>query len=287
MKLNLSDILTNWHEMPLDEQPKLIKTFTAGLNHETHLVQSANKQYVLKLFQQAEPRAITVQRWAADHGLAPEIFYANQRRDIVLMDYLATETINRSDINQNTLKMLATALRRLHELPGSELADDIGQFDLLEFCKTYLKQIDASDTLSQQIYTQLLPVLTIFTQDNTPYCICHNDLVTANCFVVGDAQKQKALFIDWEYAQLHNPWFDLTAIIYYFELSADEAQFFLNQYRNGWASKFGTPIEVAAQISLLWGDMLWHLARGGWSAWPNLEKKLADLRQLALKLELI
>jgi thiamine kinase-like enzyme len=286
MDKKLSNILSNWQQLPLDEQPKFIRTFTAGLNHQTHLVQSGSKQYVLKLFEQPEPSAITVQRWAANHGLAPEIFFANADRDIALMDYVGNATIGRSDISQSTLKSIATALRQLHDLPSSELSMDVGKFDLIQFCETYLKQIETSDTLSPKIHKQLLPALNIFLDDKTQPCICHNDLVTANCFLLENVSEQSVVFIDWEYAQLHNPWFDLAAIIYYCELTPDETQLFLDNYHSGWGDKLATPLEVAAQSSLLWGDMLWHLARGGWSAWPNLEKKFTDLRRLALKLDI-
>ena len=286
MNKNLLDALSNWQEMPLDGQPRLIKTFTAGLNHATHLIQADSKQFVLKLFEQAEPGAITAQQWAANQGLAPRIIFANPRNDIILMDYVGSATITRSDINQNTLKLLATALRQLHDSPTSKLINDVGEFNLIKFCEIYLKQIETSDTVSPQIHKLLIPALNVFMQDETQFCICHNDLVTANCFLTGTAPQQNALFIDWEYAQLNNPWFDLAAIIYYFELRPDEVQEFLNYYQGGWATKVGTSIEVVSQISLLWGDMLWHLARGGWDAWPNLENKLADLRQLALRMEI-
>lgn len=286
MTIKLTEALNNWREMPLDQPPEVVKTFTAGLNHQTHLIQSGSTQFVLKLFQQAEPNAIAAQQWATKHGLAPRIVYANQSSDIVLMEFVTSNTITHSDITHDTLKLLAMALRKLHDLPTSELARKIGHFDLKQFCETYLKQVDQPDTLSPKIHAQLLPALNTFIHDNTPHCICHNDLVTANCFVAGTVAQPKAFFIDWEYAQIHNPWFDLAAIIYYFKLTADQSKDFLNHYRDGWACQFEAPISVAAQISLLWGDMLWHLARGDWNSWPDLQKKLADLRQLALKLDI-
>jgi thiamine kinase-like enzyme len=110
----------------------------------------------------------------------------------------------------------------------------------------------------------------VFEHDNTAWCVCHNDLVAANCFVI----EQQAQFIDWEYARRHNPWFDLAAIVVYLRLDDRQANWFLQHYRGDWSACKDEPIYHAAQCALLWGDILWHLARFGESFWPELRQKL-------------
>jgi thiamine kinase-like enzyme len=105
--------------------------------------------------------------------------------------------------------------------------------------------------------------------------------VKANCFINGET----AQFIDWEYADLHNPWFDLAAIIYYFALNDDQSRTLIAAYNNDWEIKVSEPIFYAAQIALLWCDMLWHLDKFGRDYWSKLGKKRSRIYRLALHLD--
>jgi len=67
---------------------------------------------------------------------------------------------------------------------------------------------DAPDSMISW-HTLLTPLINEFCQDPTPLVFCHNDLVKENCLF--DAQQ--AWLIDWEFAQLNNPWFDLGSIV--------------------------------------------------------------------------
>ena len=133
-----------------------------------------------------------------------------------------------------------------------------------------------------ELKSSLVFIFTLFLNDETQWCLCHNDLVQDNCFIV----KQRSLFIDWEYSQRNNPWFDLAAIIYYFQLDIRQSMFFLNAYRPTWESKVTKSIYYTSQCALLWADILWHLARSNGEAWPHLENKMDDLKSLAKRLNI-
>lgn len=263
--------------MYLDAKPEFQKVFEDGLNHDVALInggfQGIKKQHVLKCFSAPHSSAINSQDWASKLGVAPDIHYADPDSTYCVMDYLKADSISPESLSSKDLSAIAQALNGVHSAPIPEFATTTGIFDLLKFCGAYLQTAgERAQTLHQQIITPL----NSFVNDTTPMSFCHNDLVVGNCFVVnGQAQ-----FIDWEYAQLHNPWFDLAAIIYYLQLDNKQAAAFLDNYEAGWSVFVGTSVFYTSQLSLLWADMLWHLAKFGPDFWPRLEVKLNDLEQL-------
>lgn len=273
--------LNNWQDMPIEEKPTLIKTFAAGLNHETYLISSNDQKAVLKLFSEPSYSAITMQKFASAYKIAPEVYYVNKDFDLALLEYINSETVT-ENLSSQDLISLAKALRKLHSLTAPNISSQLGNFDLLAFYDSYLAAIPTKDSLAHRIHEQIQPIIIMYLNDTTQWCLCHNDLVQENCFIF----NQNALFIDWEFAQQNNPWFDLAAIIYYFHLDIRQSTFFLNAYQPTWESKVTKSIYTSSQVALLWADMLWHLARSKGDAWPDLKNKLDDLSRLAKQLNI-
>ena len=265
-QITLEEVLQHWPDWGLSEKPQVQTSFTAGLNHATTSILSADETLVVKLFTTPNTVAVQAQQWAAEHDLAPRIRYCDPDYRYCLMDAMNSTTLSPKQIEHSELISLAQALSRLHDADVPESED----FDLLSFCNEYLTS--AGDRAAN-IHQSLLPALQLFVDDTTPWCFCHNDLVAANCFVVDD----QAQFIDWEYAMRHNPWFDLAAIIFYLRLSDEQALLFLKHYRDDWAARLNSDIFHTAHCALLWGDMLWHLAKFGESYWPELEMKMQQV----------
>lgn len=263
----LAKALENWQSWGLAE-PHLIKQFNNGLNHHAGLIQSDNKLYVLKVFEHSAQQAIQAQQWAAQLDIAPAIHFFDD--STLIMDYVESTDTNNDDKHLT----LANTLSRLH----SASVQQTEPFDLLNFCQLYLA---SADNELQKKHDRLLPILNTFINDATPWCFCHNDLVVDNCLFYSRSY-QTATLIDWEYAQYHNPWFDLAAIVYYFKLSEQQAADFLEHYQAGWSTHQNKPIFYASQISLLWGDVLWHAAKFGSAYKPQLQKKLSDIEKLLL-----
>lgn len=272
----LAKHLDNWRDWGLGEQPSLLKTFNSGQNHHTGLIQSLDRNYILKIFNHSFAKAISTQQWASKIALAPLIIFAKD--NVAVFQYETNIWEQTKHIEKADLNKITAALTALHQQPFKEL-EHLGRFNLLSFCDTYLTNTDA---LTHAWHQSLMPALKVFIDDPTPWCFCHNDLVKENCLI----QKDRALFIDWEFAQSHNPWFDLAAIIYYFDLNQAQSIELLEHYQDGWGHKMQDPIFYAAQIAILWGDLLWNLSRSGMDYRVNNEYRFRQLRGLALKLEI-
>ncbi|RBP53692.1 phosphotransferase [Arenicella xantha] len=274
----LSQRLKHWKDWGLAGQPRVLEYFTAGQNHTAALVEANQQQWVVKLFDHSFDIAVSAQSWAAEQQIAPPIVYANN--DLAVMTYVAARPFETAD-----LARLAHTLGTLHQSTNTELS----RFDFMSFCNQYLATADA---LTKQQHRTLLPVLQQFIDDPTPWCPCHNDLVRSNCLFT----NERAWLIDWEYAMQHNPWFDLAAIILYFELDTKQSTRFLNAYSSAylnsgssqdsldWAAKIDQPIFQAAQLALLWGDLLWHLNKYGNHYRVDNPKRFKLLAHLAANL---
>lgn len=277
----LNQVLNEWQKMPFDQKPRLLKTFTAGLNHETHLLRVGDQKVVFKLFSHSQHDAIEAQIWANRIGVAPRVIHANFEENFAVFQYIDTATLSTETVSNSELECIAAGLSKLHT--STEPLSSVGDFEIIDFCELYLNNTIKNNSFIQNIHKQNLPILEMFRNDNTAWTNCHNDLVAENCFVV----NRRAQFIDWEYAKQHNPWFDLAAIIYYLKLDAESAKLFLSNYRNGWGKHFDSDIYYSSQCALLWGDMLWHLDHYGEGCWMSLLSKWANLQDLAHKLDII
>lgn len=275
-------ILADWHEwqkagLAIDAPPIFQKVFDDGVNHDVALIsinhRRSEDQQVLKCFAAEHSNAISAQRWANQLGISPKVSYADSDFTYCLMDYIREKPISPDSISSADVSAIAKSLSITHNASIPEFAIPLGMFDLLGF---YEKSLLVVDSQAKKLHKKMETPIREFISDTTPMCFCHNDLVAGNCFVI-DGQAQ---FIDWEYSQLNNPWFDLAAIIYYQQLDNKDAAEFLDDYQAGWSVFVGTSIFYTSQLCLLWGDMLWHLAKFGPEFWPRLVVKLNDLERL-------
>lgn len=260
---HLETYLEQWHEWGLHAKPTLIRVFTEGKNHTTALIKSGQSDLVLKVFNHSFDQAVNAQKTAYHHGaIAPKVLFAE--KPIAVMEFVQS--------SQPNIGGLAKALSRLHCINISESKP----FDLKGFYSDYLT---TADETVRAWNTQLVRLIDEFIDDPTPCCFCHNDLVVENCM----GSNQHAVFIDWEYAQTNNPWFDLAAIVLYRNLDTEQAHSFLSAYQDDWSHTMTERIFISSQLALLWGDLLWHLNKYG-NAYRLENKprftKLAELAQL-------
>lgn len=253
----IENALDKWADWGLASRPALLKIFTKGQNHHTALIESNDQKFVLKVFNHSYQRTVLAERWTSTISLSPKIIYASN--NVLLLEF-----ISGNDFSIDYLPNIAAKLATLH----SRVSPFEHRFDFLKYASDYLVE---TDDVIHSWHQQLLPVLNEFVQDPTPWAFCHNDLVKENCLFEGDLN---VLFIDWEFAQQHNPWFDLAAIILYFDLNEQDAKQFLESYKRGWSEKTAERIFYSSQIALLWIDLLWNVKKS------NTQNSDEDYRQI-------
>ena len=87
----------------------------------------------------------------------------------------------------------------------------------------YGRQMEQKD--EKNIFKAAIDLHDALSDEAGKNCLCHNDLHPEN-ILVGEQIK----FIDWEYASLNIPFFDLAYAIDHFVMTEDEILYFMSRY---------------------------------------------------------
>lgn len=182
-------------------------------------------------------RELAILRQAAEAGLAPPLLYAEEESGVLLSRYVTAAT-PRADA---TISDVATLIRRIHHLPwpatlaaagSANDGRDAGQtrpgLDSRERLRTWRQTLGAADPLTELDATlrdALEAAIARAARKAYEPRVCHNDLLAANRILTPGGEL---LAIDWEYACLGDPFFDLAVVSS--ELDADRDEQLLRAY---------------------------------------------------------
>ena len=197
-----------------------------GPTNTSYRVEYAGEHYVLRLDKPGarqlglnrdnEKRVV---RAVADAGLAPEPLFHDTAGGVYLRRFLPGRSWDTADLAKpENLRRLAVLLRKLHSLPL--LGDG---FDPLAAARRYAAQLgsEAARSVLQRAEALMQKI-----GEAAPHqALCHNDLVCEN-ILEGD----QLMLIDWEYAAVGDPIFDLAVIVQHHGLNRESAELFLRAY---------------------------------------------------------
>ena len=258
----------DWPQLGFVGKPKHVETFEHGKSHLTELIEIDDRQLVIKHLDYSYDISVSAQQLAAEHGLAPAIYFAE--KPTLVMEYIALED---HSWNAKTVAFLANSLGQLHSIETSE---SVPKLDLVSVYQDQISQV--KDCLIRSWYSLLQSLIHKFASRGRELCFCHNDLVIENILV----HNQQVTFIDWEYAALNDPWFDLAAVRVYADLSDDLYAAFLEAYKQGWSEHKDSELDIVAQICVLYLDLIWQEVKDKVDQQDKLNK-IQALKNLATK----
>lgn len=185
--------------------------------------------------------------YADERGVGPRLAYVDVERGVQLTRYVDGRCWTPADMaDREQLTRLAELLRRVHGIGprGRPLALRERVFDYAAGIATPAARRTADDVaaLLDELGTQ-------------QQCLCHNDVVCAN-IVDGD----ELLLIDWEYAAVGDPYFDLAVVIEHHALPDDAASCLLLAYAPdagaAEARRLAGYRRVYARVLELWQDFV-------------------------------
>ena len=201
-QLKLQQALSQWQHWdsnePLPVAPTVEHQIGSGRSNLSWLVSAGERQFVLRLDGQ-DPQQLGLSRaaeWRAhqnayNQNLAPKPLYFNPE-----LGALVTAFYPNIPAKTPPLTEVAALLRGVHSLAPVKFR--LRPLQRAQHYLVYLGHeqpaaafIDACERASER-----------------ELCLCHNDLLQANR-LTGSAGL---LAIDWEYAAMGNPWYDLAAI---------------------------------------------------------------------------
>jgi len=187
-----------------------VETLGGGLTNHNFKVTAGGEAYVLRVSgkdtdllgidRRHEHEAALV---AAALGLGPEVVAFVEESGCLVTRFvegapIPTETISSAD----TIAHVAAALRALHDGPRVP-----GRFDAFRIVEDYRDTILARGKPAPMRYAaaKVLADEIEHALGNRDPCPCHNDLLNANFIADGD----RIWIVDWEYAGMGEPFFDL------------------------------------------------------------------------------
>ena len=204
------------------------RRLACGITGETFLVSSdGEEQYVLRLrFPDAK---LFVTDPFAEHrlsllayqaGLAPEPVYCSADGQYSLRRYLPGSVWSEAELHADGGgRALGSLLARVHQLPVSGVSDGWAERALLRYSSAISDDVSALLTAGLAALTDLerLPALN---------ALCHGDVVCGNVLDSGGSLR----LVDWEYARIADPYFDLAAVSRHHQLDAYASTELLDAY---------------------------------------------------------
>jgi len=197
-----------------------------GPTNTSYRVECAGEHYVLRLDKPGarqlglnRDNERRVARAVADAGLAPEPLFHDTAGGVYLRRFLPGRCWDTADLAKpENLRRLAALLRKLHSLPPHGEG-----FDPLAAARRYAAQSgnEAARSVLQRTEAQMQKIGKV-----SPHlALCHNDLVCQNIL-----ESDQLMLIDWEYAAVGDPFFDLAVIVQHHRLDRNSAELFLRAY---------------------------------------------------------
>jgi thiamine kinase-like enzyme len=157
---------------------------------------------------------------AAELGLAPEVVAFLEPEG-----YLVTRFVE-GEVGSVDVAQVGTALRRLHD--GPSIPSRFDSFRVVEAYRAIAEERGAAVPPAYEWASELADRIEVGRRGEEPRP-CHNDLLNANFIAAGD----RLWIVDWEYAGMGDPFFDLGNFAVNHELDAEGERLLLDTYGSG------------------------------------------------------
>jgi len=188
--------------------------------HEFALRLNAPNSEALGLDRNQEKETL---RLLEESGIGPIIVHCSPEDGLLVTRWIEGVRWSRDDIGEpDNIRRLAGRLREVHALPPIP-----GRLDPGARARAYIRVIESTgmalpgpaDAFIEEIESRWKPLA-----DAQP-CLCHNDVVHTNIIDNGSLR-----IVDWEYAAMGNPLFDLATITQNHGYSPEQTEALLEGY---------------------------------------------------------
>jgi thiamine kinase-like enzyme len=246
----------------LAERDLVLTTLSGGITNRNFLVTASgtSERYVIRLagndthllgISREVEHAATVA--AAGVGVGPEVTAFIRPEGYLVTRFIVGEPVSDEAVHQpNTLRRVADSLRRIHDGPAIP-----GLFVPLRIVEAYRALALARGVPIPAEYERAAAVgrrieMALLADPLEPRP-CHNDLLNAN--FIDDGHRIR--IIDWEYAGMGDPFFDLGNFSINHELTPEEDELLLAAYDGAVAARRLARLTVMRVVSdfreAMWG----------------------------------
>jgi len=214
------------------EAARIVSELAGGPTSDSYLVERGTERFVLRidtdvaaalgLDRRAEAEILA---YVSRNRLGPAPEFAAPEQGILITRYVEGRPWEEADLHDaRQMRRLAALMRRLHAL------EPVGPpFNLQERIAGYERTIGTPEgrELAREAQEQFHGLET----GSAMPCLCHNDLVCTNIIESQEpVDGEQLILIDWEYAAVGDPFFDLATVAEHHRFDRDEASELLCAY---------------------------------------------------------
>ena len=211
----------------------LIQPLPGGITNQNYLVRAGTESFVARLCLPRELLGIDrrseviCQRAAHTLGVAPAVVY--HENGVLVSEYMPARTLAPVDGRDPAfVPRLAALLRTLHD-GWDALTGEMLYFSVFQAVRTYVNRARAIGASLPADIGAMLDDARRLSRQIAPFVptLCHNDMLPANILDNG----HRVWLIDWEYAGIGHPLFDLAGVSANCAFSESLDHAFLAAYR--------------------------------------------------------
>jgi aminoglycoside phosphotransferase (APT) family kinase protein len=241
--------------------PQRITTLSGGKLNKSFRVDTGAGSFVLRLNDPAgallganHQRERELHRAAGIAGVAPELVYADDAERFMIVRYVEGRTWEAADYARpQSLRKLGALLRTLHAISPPLVAPfDLGAI-LRDHSVHLIAALPAERKMLESLLMQAENALALCAGCAREATIVHNDLYHANIIEGG-----RIYLIDWEYAAVADPIFDVACVLAYYPASERYARDFLEAAD---LADVPLPVLARARFVFMFLSFLWYRRR--------------------------
>lgn len=219
--------------LPLWRGPVEPVPLSGGITNVNFVVEDAGRRFVVRVgddilvHQIMRFNELAASRAAHAAGISPAVVY--DEPGVTVLEFVEGRTLEPSDLNQReTLEKAVDLMARCHrDVPG-HFRGPVLAFWVFHVLRDYAHALKDAESRMVPELPALLDKATSLERAVGPIDVVfgHNDLLAANFIDDG----QRLWLIDWDYAGLNSPLFDLGGLASNNELSEDDEAWLLEHY---------------------------------------------------------
>jgi thiamine kinase-like enzyme len=247
--------------------PLRAERLEGGIVNESWRIDTGRGRFVLRIDGPAalrpgvdRRRERTLHETAASAGMAPRVLLWDDAAGIQVREFIDGRVWSDHDLEVAAqLRRLGERLAQLHAL---EAPSAVAPFDPDACALQYLRSIEAtgaSMALASAVRSAVRGAADIVTAMGTRVAIVHGDLAYGNLVDAGPG-GERLMLLDWEYAQVADPVYDVACVVAYCAQARPHAALLLQAAGLAGAD---TDRRLSEAIRVYEGlTWLWHRARG-------------------------
>ena len=224
---------------------------TGGITNENFRIEVNGDVFVLRipgadteLLGIVRATECAVSQLAGDIGIGPEVFYVIEPEGYLVTSFIDGKLPSPEQLGQpENIRRVAEAVRRVHKM--DTIPERFSPFRVVENSAeiAHRFKVDFPDNFDWLIEQMNIAEAALLRSPFTPR-LCHNDLLNAN--FLDDGQIR---ILDWEYAGMGDPVFDLANFSVHHEFSDDQDRWLLEFYFGGVIAENWARIKLLKVIS--------------------------------------